>query len=117
MIKKQSGITLVALIVTIVVLMILSTVSINAVVGENGIIRKAQHAKELYQNYVIAEEKDMNRLLEEYNNMMATNSFSETPTEPDTNTTEPDTNTVEPEPTKPIEYDRFRFYEIMILSL
>ena len=36
--KKQSGITLVALVVTIVVLLILAGVSINLVLGENGLI-------------------------------------------------------------------------------
>ena len=43
--NKNSGITLIALVVTIVVLIILATVSINAVLGQNGIIAKAQEAK------------------------------------------------------------------------
>ena len=44
--KKQSGITLVALVVTIVVLLILAGVSINLVLGENGLITQAKEAKE-----------------------------------------------------------------------
>lgn len=44
--KSTKGITLVALVVTIVVLLILAGVSINMVIGENGIITKAQEAKE-----------------------------------------------------------------------
>ena len=40
--KENKGITLVALVVTIVVLLILSTITINMTIGENGIITKAQ---------------------------------------------------------------------------
>mgnify|MGYP004490866353 CR=1 FL=1 len=43
--SKQSGITLIALVVTIVVLLILAGVSINAVFGDSGIIKKAQDAQ------------------------------------------------------------------------
>ena len=43
--QKNSGITLVALVVTIVVLLILAGVSINLVVGQNGIITRAGDAK------------------------------------------------------------------------
>ena len=45
MLKKQKGITLVALVVTIVVLLILAGVSINLVLGDNEIVKKAQEAK------------------------------------------------------------------------
>ena len=44
-VKKTDGITLIALVVTIIVLIILAGVSINMLVGENGIITKAQEAK------------------------------------------------------------------------
>ena len=43
--KEQKGITLIALVVTIIVLIILAGVSINMLVGENGIINMAQRAK------------------------------------------------------------------------
>ena len=43
--KKNKGITLVALVVTIVVLLILAGVSINLVLGDNGIIAKAKEAQ------------------------------------------------------------------------
>ena len=42
---KQNGITLIALVVTIIVLLILAGVTITLVLGENGIIAKAQRAK------------------------------------------------------------------------
>ena len=43
--NKQRGITLIALVVTIVVLIILAGVSMNMIVGENGIVQKAEEAK------------------------------------------------------------------------
>ena len=43
--KKERGITLIALVVTIVVLLILAGVSINLVIGQNGIITKSAEAK------------------------------------------------------------------------
>ena len=44
--KRKKGITLVALVVTIVVLLILAGVSINLVLGNNGIIAKAKEARD-----------------------------------------------------------------------
>ncbi len=44
-IKKDRGITLIALIVTIVVLLILAAVSINLVLGNNGLISKTKESK------------------------------------------------------------------------
>ena len=43
--KDKNGITLVALVVTVVVLIVLAGVSINLVIGNNGIVTKAQVAK------------------------------------------------------------------------
>ena len=43
---NNKGITLIALVVTIVVLLILAGISIWAITGENGIIKRAQEAKE-----------------------------------------------------------------------
>ena len=64
-IRKQKGITLIALVVTIVVLIILATVSINAVLGQNGIIKKAKQAKEMYSNSIAKDNEEMDRLLNE----------------------------------------------------
>ena len=46
MMKKEQGITLIALVVTIVVLLILAGTSIAMLTGENGIITRASEAKE-----------------------------------------------------------------------
>ena len=54
--NTQKGITLVALVVTIVVLLILASITIGAVTSENGILRNANDAKEQTE---IAEEKEI----------------------------------------------------------
>lgn len=46
MMKKQNGITLIALVITIIVLLILAGVSIAMLTGENGILTKASGANE-----------------------------------------------------------------------
>ena len=48
--KEENAITLVALVITIVVLLILAGVSINLVLGENGLITKAKEASEKTKN-------------------------------------------------------------------
>lgn len=54
--KKERGITLIALIVTIIVLLILAGVSIRTLTGDNGILNRAETAKELTEK-AIAKEK------------------------------------------------------------
>ena len=46
--KQEKGITLIALVVTIVVLLILAGVSISLVLNNNGVISKAKDAKNQY---------------------------------------------------------------------
>lgn len=57
--KKQSGITLIALVVTIVVLLILAGVSIAMLTGDNGIITQAQKSKEETRGGSVEEERDL----------------------------------------------------------
>ena len=57
--SNQKGITLIALVVTIVVLLILAGVSVNAIFSENGIIKRAQDAQNKMNN---AQESDLNAL-------------------------------------------------------
>ena len=54
--KKNEGITLLALVVTIIVILILSTITINMLTGENGIIKNTGKAKEATE---IANEKEI----------------------------------------------------------
>ena len=44
--ENTRGITLIALVITIIVTLILAGIAINALTGENGIITKATDAKE-----------------------------------------------------------------------
>ena len=63
--KGQLGITLVALVVTIVVLLILAGVSINLVLGENGLITQAQEAKTKTEEATQNDLTDMDKLSNE----------------------------------------------------
>ena len=79
--KFNQGITLVALVVTIVVLLILSSVSLNLVLGDNGIIVKAKEAAE---KTAAAQEKEMierNLLEQELENSLATPTPKPQPTD------------------------------------
>ena len=55
-VKRNKGITLIALVITIIVLLILAGVSIAMLTGENGILNQAQESKEQTE-YKSAEEK------------------------------------------------------------
>ena len=62
--KSNTGITLITLVITIVVLTILAGVSINTVVGDDGIIQKAKEKAEATRR--ASAEEEMNRLVLEY---------------------------------------------------
>ena len=53
--KKEYGITLVALVVTIVILLILAGVVLNLILGENGLITKARDTKSVWNNAVASD--------------------------------------------------------------
>ena len=73
MLKNRKGITLVALVVTIVVLLILSGVSINLVLGNNGIIAKAKDAETKSAEAGQNDLKGMNVLVSEMEGALAGN--------------------------------------------
>lgn len=60
--KQERGITLIALVVTIVVLLILAGVSLNALFSNNGIINKAQQAQDRMNEAVENDQKGINEL-------------------------------------------------------
>ena len=60
--RNTKGITLIALVVTVIVLIILAGVSISLVLGENGIINKAKKAKENTELAKTEEETILNEL-------------------------------------------------------
>ena len=49
-IKNEKGITLVALVITIIIIIILATVAINFAFGNNGLIKRAEDARDYYAN-------------------------------------------------------------------
>ena len=60
--KQEKGITLIALVVTIVVLLILAGVSISLVLNNNGVISKAKYAKNQYAEAQTNDEKQLNEV-------------------------------------------------------
>ena len=69
-IRIISGITLIALVVTIVVLLILAGITISLVFSENGIIAKAREAAEKTNQAVINEQVQMNDVTAAMENML-----------------------------------------------
>ena len=70
--KKQiQGITLIALVVTIVILLILAGVALSLTVGDNGLFRRAQNAADTWQMAEQNEQQEMDKaadFLERYKN-------------------------------------------------
>ena len=64
--KKQTGITLIALVITVIVLLILAGVTIAALSGDNGILTRAKEAKEKTEQA----QKDEEKILSEMENML-----------------------------------------------
>ena len=73
-----------AMVITIIIIIILSTVTINMAFGENGLITQAKKAKDMTLNSVTAEQEGMNSVMSEYLNVMAED--SEIPLPPDDTT-------------------------------
>ena len=67
--KNKKGITLIALIITIVVLLILAMVSIRGIFGENGLIQRAKEASFKTKMSEIAEEFNMYLTEQKVNNL------------------------------------------------
>ena len=65
----ERGITLVALVITIIILIILATVAINFAFGNNGLITQAEKARDMASNATIAEEEAMNSMMDEISNI------------------------------------------------
>lgn len=69
MLNNTKGITLVALVITIIVLIILAGVSISLVLGENGIINKAKEGKQNTERAKVEEETMLNEAAEYMENL------------------------------------------------
>ena len=67
--RNKNGITLIALVVTIIVLIILASVSIGLVLGDNGIIEKAKEGKQNTELAKVEEEVQLNEAVEYLENL------------------------------------------------
>ena len=79
--KEENGITLIALIITIVILIILATITIDFAFGEDGLIKRAMQAKNLTEEATRKEQESLNSLLDEYDDIIG--GGGSTPEEPD----------------------------------
>lgn len=57
--KHESAITLVALIVTIIIMLILAGIVISLIVGENGIIRRTEESSGIYNEQQAREKLEL----------------------------------------------------------
>ncbi len=80
-IKTERGITLVALIITVVIMLILATVTISEAFGENGLIEQAKKARDMTTNSIARDQASLDRLMQEYSNIMAEDSDISGPSE------------------------------------
>ncbi len=62
MLKGQKGITLIALVITIIILLILAGVTISLTLGENGLFKTAEGAAKNYVNEANKEKNLVNDL-------------------------------------------------------
>lgn len=70
MFKKEGGITLVALVVTIIVLLILAGVAISLTIGNNGIFTRAQNATKIWNEATKNEEEEFKKFESEYDKVL-----------------------------------------------
>lgn len=67
MLKGQKGITLVALVITIIVLLILAGVTLSLTLGDNGIFKTAEWAAKNYTNAQTKELQGINTFMNDAN--------------------------------------------------
>lgn len=73
---KNSAITMVSLIITIIILIILAGISISLIIGENGLITRAKEAKQKTQLAKEEEQKALNSIYDEINSIEGSESIN-----------------------------------------
>ena len=94
---SERGITLLALIITVVIMLILAAVTINVTLGDGGLIDQAKHAAEATVNSTKSEQEQMDELASQLNEIIA-GIGSGTGGGVTNSTPGGETNTIEPEP-------------------
>ena len=69
MFKKEKGITLIALVVTIIVLLILAGVAISLTIDQGGIFDRAQKAANTWRNASLNEEREFENFTTNYDSV------------------------------------------------
>ena len=62
--KNRKGITLIALIITVIVMLILAGVALSAISGDAGLFSRVQKTAELYNNQVQDEADILNKIID-----------------------------------------------------
>ncbi len=60
LVRTNAGITLIALVITVIVMLILAGVAINLTIGDNGIFKKSQEGAQIYKNSANNEATSLN---------------------------------------------------------
>lgn len=68
--KEERGITLIALIITIVVLLILCGITINAAIGDEGLVKKSNQFADETNSTIEGSMTELNELMQEYNEVI-----------------------------------------------
>ena len=76
--KKQNGITLIALVITVVIMLILAGVAIAAVVDGDGLFSKTREATEVYENAVENENDTIQSLMNEIDSYLGNSNSQKT---------------------------------------
>ena len=71
--KQERGITLIALVVTIIIMLILAGVSIKLAIDNNGVIENAKEAKDQYEQAQANDESGLNDLSSELRRQLDAN--------------------------------------------
>ena len=71
--KNNKGITLIALIITIIILIILAGISISILTGQDGLINKVKQGTQNYQNAAIEEQERLNTIYDGVGTGIASN--------------------------------------------
>ena len=64
MLRDRKGITLIALVITIIVMLILAGVTISTLTGQGSIIESSKNVVGKYNNKVIEEQETLNEIIE-----------------------------------------------------
>ena len=65
--NKMEGITLIALVITVIIMLILAGVALSVITGEEGLFARVNHAARLYENAIKDEKNKVDELMDDLN--------------------------------------------------